>query len=66
MDLDAALEQQERLAELVDARRLVVKTAAIEGWSPAALGRAQSLHSGLIIASMGSLSMSRAAPMSPP
>ncbi len=53
--VDAALEQQGRLAELVDARKLVVKTAAIggaiEGWSSAELRRAQAAHSGEILAS---------------
>lgn len=63
IELDAALEQQERLAELVDARQLVVKTAAIEEeieeWSAAALVRAQSSHSGTILASAGGLWLSR-------
>ena len=67
VELETALEQQERLSELVDAGRLVVKTAAIEeaigGWSPAALRRAQSLHSGTILASAGGLWLSRATPM---
>jgi hypothetical protein len=30
VDLHTALEQQQRLAEIVDARQLVVKTAALE------------------------------------
>ena len=46
VDLGTALEQQERLTEIVDARQLVVKTAAldetIDGWSAAELRRAQS------------------------
>ena len=69
VELDKALEQQERLAELVDSRQLVVKTAAIEeaieGWSPAALRLAQSLHSGTILASEGGLWLARATPMPP-
>jgi excisionase family DNA binding protein len=69
VDLDTALEQQERLAELVDDRQLVVKTAALEeaidGWSAATLRQAQSAHSGMILASEGGLSLSRATPMPP-
>jgi excisionase family DNA binding protein len=67
VDLQTALEQQERLAGLVDSRQLVVKTAAleeaIEEWSSAVLRQAQSLHSGTILASERNLSMSRATPM---
>jgi excisionase family DNA binding protein len=67
VDLQTALEQQDRLAGLVDSRQMVVKTAALEGaideWSSAALRQAQSAHSGTIFASEGNLSMSRAAPM---
>jgi hypothetical protein len=63
------LEQQERLIELVDARQLVVKTAALEEavdeWSAGELRRAQSLHSGTIFASETRLSFGRAAPMPP-
>jgi excisionase family DNA binding protein len=69
VDLETALEQQQRLTGLVDSRQLVVKTAALEGvteeWSSAALRRAQSAHSGTIFASEGTLSMSRATPMPP-
>jgi len=67
VDLQTALEQQERLAGLVDSRQLVVKTAAleeaIEEWSSAVLRQAQSSHSGTILASERNLSMSRATPM---
>ena len=53
VDLDTALERQERLAEIVDARHLVVKTAAlaevVDGWSSAELRRAQSSHSATIL-----------------
>lgn len=63
VDLDTALEQQELLSELVDARQLVVTTAALEevvdGWSAAALRRVQSYHSGAILASENGLSLSR-------
>ena len=69
VDLETALEQQERLTELVDARHLVVKTAAldeaIEEWPAAALRRAQSSHSATILASESGLSLSRATPMPP-
>jgi hypothetical protein len=69
IDLETVLEQQERLSELVDARQLVVKTAAlaevIDGWTAAALRRAQSSHSATILASDGGLSLSRATPMPP-
>jgi excisionase family DNA binding protein len=67
VDLNTVLEQQERLNELVDTRQLVVKTAALEEaideWPVAALRRAQSSHSGTILASQSGLSLSRATPM---
>jgi hypothetical protein len=57
------------LAEIVDARHLVVKTAAlaevVDGWSSAELRRAQSSHSATILATDGGLSLSRATPMPP-
>ena len=69
VDLDTALEQQERLTEIVDDRQLVVKTAAleeaVEGWSSAELRRAQSSHSATILATERGLSLSRATPMPP-
>ncbi|MCA1837435.1 MAG: helix-turn-helix domain-containing protein, partial [Actinobacteria bacterium] len=55
VDLDTALKQQERLSKVVNARQLVVKTAALEEvideWSAAALRQAQSSHSSTIFAS---------------
>jgi excisionase family DNA binding protein len=67
VELETALKQQERLTELIDARQLVVKTAAIEeaidGWSAAELRRVQSSHSATILASESGLSLSRATPM---
>jgi len=67
VDLETALDQQERLNDLVGAQQLVVKTAALEeaidGWSSAELRRAQSLHSGTILAYESGLSLSRATPM---
>jgi excisionase family DNA binding protein len=69
VDPDTAFEQQERLTELVDARHLVVKTAAldeaIDEWPAAALRRAQSAHSATILATEGGLSLSRVTPMPP-
>ncbi len=67
VDLDTALEQQERLNELVEARQLVVKTAAlsevVDEWSSTELRQAQSLHSTTILAFESGLSLSRATPM---
>jgi excisionase family DNA binding protein len=68
VELETALEQQERLSKLVyGGQQLVVKTAALEEaideWSPATLRRAQSSHSGTILASESGLSLSRLAPM---
>ena len=69
VDLDTMLEQQERLAQIVDAGQLVVKSAALEEaideWSSAELRRAQSSHSATIMASESGLSLSRATPMPP-
>src|ERR687892_1011134 len=67
VDLNTALEQQKRLAALVDASQLVVKTAAIEEaideWMPSELRRGERGHSGIILASEDGLSLSRATPM---
>jgi excisionase family DNA binding protein len=69
VELETALEQQRRLTELVDARHLVVKTAAIEGaideWAPSTLRRVQASHSATILFSEDGLSLSRATPMPP-
>jgi excisionase family DNA binding protein len=69
VDLETALEQQERLTELVDAQNLVVKTAAIEEvieeWSASALRRVQASHSATILFSEDGLSLSRATPIPP-
>ena len=69
LDLDTALGLQEQLTELVDARHLVVKTAAleeaIEEWPAAALRRVQFSHSATILFSESGLSLSRATPMPP-
>ena len=69
VELETALEQQRRLTELVDARHLVVKTAAIEGaieeWAASTLRRVQASHSATILFSEDGLSLSRAIPMPP-
>ena len=69
LELETALEQQRQLSELGDARRLVVKTAAIEEaidkWSAPQLRRVQSTHSAMILASEEDLLLSHATPMPP-
>ena len=69
LGLETALEQQRQLSELVDARQLVVKTAAIEEaideWKPSQLRRVQSMHSAMIVASEEELLLSHATPMPP-
>jgi excisionase family DNA binding protein len=69
IELETALEQQKRLTELVDARQLVVKTAAIEEaiaeWTAPQLRRVQSAHSAIILASEEELALSRATSMPP-
>jgi excisionase family DNA binding protein len=69
VDLETSLEQQGRLNELIDARQLVVKTAAIEEaideWPASHLRRVQATHSVIILASEEGLSLSRATPMPP-
>jgi excisionase family DNA binding protein len=67
LELETALEQQRQLSELVDARHLVVKTAAIEEaideWPPSQLRRVRSMHSAIILASEEELFLSHATPM---
>jgi excisionase family DNA binding protein len=69
VELETALEQQRQLSELVDARQLVVKTAAIEEaineWRASQLRRVQSMHSAMILASEEQLLLSHATPMPP-
>jgi excisionase family DNA binding protein len=69
LELETALEQQRQLSELVDARQLVVKTAAIEEaideWGVSQLRRVQSMHSAMILASEEQLLLSHATPMPP-
>ena len=69
VDLQTALKLQQSLADLVGAQQLVVKTAAledvIEKWPSSALRRAQSSHSGTILAYESGLSLSRSIPMPP-
>ena len=67
VELETAIEQQKRLTEVINTRRLVVKTAALEEaideWPSSMLRRVQSAHSAIILASEGGLSLSRATPM---
>jgi excisionase family DNA binding protein len=69
VDLETAFGQQKRLAETVDPRQLVVKTAALEEaideWTPSELRRVQSAHAAIVLASESGLSLSRATPMPP-
>src|ERR687889_2302701 len=69
LELETALEQQRQLSELVDAHRLVVKTAAIEEaieeWTASELRRVRSVHSAMILASEEDLLLSHATPMPP-
>ena len=69
VELEQAIEQHKRLAEVIDTSQLVVKTAAleeaIEEWTPSELRRVQSMHSAIILASESGLSLSRATPMPP-
>lgn len=67
--LDEALRQQEALAQVIDADRLVVQTGVLEqvmdDWSLATQRRARHLHRGAIWISATGLSMSRVAPLPP-
>jgi hypothetical protein len=67
IQLETALEQQRQLSELVDARQLVVKTAAIEEaieeWTVSQLRRVWSKHSAIILASEEELMLSHGTPM---
>jgi excisionase family DNA binding protein len=69
VDLDAALGQQEALAEMVRDRQVVVKTAVLEevadDWEPAARRRARLAHSGVIRISEAGLTLSRLTPLPP-
>ena len=67
VDLETTMEQQDKLSRLVGSQQLVVKTAAleeaVEEWSSAVLVRAQSSHSGTILATAGGLWLARGGPM---
>jgi excisionase family DNA binding protein len=69
IQLETVLEQRRQLSELVDARQLVVKTAAIEEaieeWRASQLRQVQSMHSAMILASEEQLLLSHATPMPP-
>ena len=69
IELEQALEQHKRLTDLVDARQLMVKTAALEEalgkWPASQLRQVQSAYSAIILASEEAMSMSRSTPMPP-
>lgn len=62
-DLDPVLEQQKRLMDLVNERRITIKTALLErvadDWPMAVQRRAQAMHSGLVWISDSGLVLSR-------
>lgn len=66
--VDEALDQQEALTRLADARQLVIKTAVLERltdeWGPGERRRAQTSHSGVIWLSGAGLALSRITPLS--
>ncbi len=67
VDLEAALEQQAALSELVETRRLVIKTAVMEEvageWSSTERRRAREFHSGTVRLSKMGLDVSRVTPL---
>lgn len=69
VDLESALRQQERLAEFVDVRQLVVKTAVLEkvldNWPPATQRHVQARYSGTMWLSEAGLALSRLTPLPP-
>lgn len=69
VDLEVALRQQEVLAEFVDARQLVVKTAVLEkvldNWPPAMQRQVQTRYSGTMWLSEAGLALSRLTPLPP-
>ncbi len=70
VDLEEAIRQQEELAELVEERPLVVKTAVLEAvmdnWSPSTQRQLQAQYSGMIWLSEAGLRLSRLTPIPPP
>lgn len=67
VELETAMGQQQKLADLVDARQLVVKTAvlsdAVDRWPAATLRRAQASHLATVFAMNSGLTLGRAMPM---
>jgi len=67
VDLDVVLRQQQAIAGLIDAARLVVQTAVlaevVEAWSPGDQRRAERAHRGLIWIADNSLTLSRVTPL---
>ena len=69
VDLDAAIGRQRKLAEFIDARQLVVKTAVLENvldnWPPATRRQVQTRYSGTMWISEAGLALSRLTPLPP-
>ena len=69
VDLEVALRQQEELAEFINARQLVLKTAVLErvldNWPPAMQRQVQTRYSGTIWLSESGLALSRLTPLPP-
>jgi excisionase family DNA binding protein len=69
VDLDVALRQHEALAEFIDARQLVVKTAVLErvmdDWPPAVQRQVQTQYSGMMWLSEAGLALCRLTPLPP-
>ena len=69
VDLGVALRQQEALAEFIDARQLVVKTAVLEqvmdNWPPAMQRKVQTRYWGTMWLSEAGMALSRLTPLPP-
>ncbi len=67
VDLDTALRQQAHLAQLVERRQLVIKTAVLteitDTWPPTMQRRAQVIHRGTIWLGDGRVALTRTAPL---
>jgi hypothetical protein len=67
VDLATVLGQQDELAQLVERRPLVIKTAVLteitDTWPPALQRRAQALHRGTIWLGDGRVALTRSAPL---
>lgn len=67
VDLDTALRQQDQLAQLIDRRQLVIKTAVLaeitDTWPPMMQRQAQVIHRGTIWLGDGRVALTRTAPL---